>query len=134
MENEALLKEVTARAQVWLGEGYDQETRNAVQAMLDNEDKTELIESFYRDLEFGTGGLRGIIAHEYHRIDEEEIFNIIKVDQSPLLLTTGTENIKFKIVEIPKDEKTVWENIGEYAARFAMSPRNVSVRKHKIIY
>ena len=32
-------------------------------------------------------GLRGIIAHEYHRIDEEEIFNIIKVDQSPLLLT-----------------------------------------------
>ena len=44
------------------------------------------------------------------------------------ILTTGTENIKFKIVEIPKDEKTVWENIGEYAARFAMSPRNVSVR------
>ena len=30
-------------------------------------------------------GLRDIIAHEYHRIDEEEIFNIIKVDQSPLL-------------------------------------------------
>ena len=69
MENEALLKEVTARAQVWLGEGYDQETRNAVQAMLDNEDKTELIESFYRDLEFGTGGLRGIMGAGTNRMN-----------------------------------------------------------------
>ena len=69
MENEALLKEVTARAQEWLGEGYDQETRNAVQAMLDNEDKTELIESFYRDLEFGTGGLRGIMGAGTNRMN-----------------------------------------------------------------
>ena len=69
MENEALLKEVTARAQVWLGEGYDQETRAAVQAMLDNEDKTELIESFYRDLEFGTGGLRGIMGAGTNRMN-----------------------------------------------------------------
>ena len=44
MQNEELLKEVTARAQVWLGAGYDEETRAAVQAMLDNPDKTELIE------------------------------------------------------------------------------------------
>ena len=69
MENDALLNEVIARAQVWLGEGYDQETRNAVQAMLDNEDKTELIESFYRDLEFGTGGLRGIMGAGTNRMN-----------------------------------------------------------------
>ena len=69
MENEALLKEVTARAQVWLGEGYDQETRATVQAMLDNPDKTELIESFYRDLEFGTGGLRGIMGAGTNRMN-----------------------------------------------------------------
>ncbi len=69
MENEALLKEVTARAQVWLGEGYDAETRAAVQAMLDNPDKTELIESFYRDLEFGTGGLRGIMGAGTNRMN-----------------------------------------------------------------
>ena len=69
MENEALLKEVTARAQVWLGEGYDQETRDAVQAMLNNPDKTELIESFYRDLEFGTGGLRGIMGAGTNRMN-----------------------------------------------------------------
>ena len=69
MENEALLKEVTARAQVWLGAGYDEETRAAVQAMLDNPDKTELIESFYRDLEFGTGGLRGIMGAGTNRMN-----------------------------------------------------------------
>lgn len=69
MENQELLKEVTARAQVWLGAGYDEETRKAVQAMLDNPDKTELIESFYRDLEFGTGGLRGIMGAGTNRMN-----------------------------------------------------------------
>lgn len=69
MENEALLKEVTAKAQVWLGEGYDEETRAAVKAMLDNPDHTELIESFYRDLEFGTGGLRGIMGAGSNRMN-----------------------------------------------------------------
>ena len=54
MENEQLLKEVTAKAQVWLGDGYDEETRTEVKRMLDADDKTELIESFYKDLEFGT--------------------------------------------------------------------------------
>ena len=54
MENESLLKEVVAKAQTWLGKEYDEETRSDVQRMLDAEDKTELIESFYKDLEFGT--------------------------------------------------------------------------------
>ena len=58
MQNDELLKQVTERAQVWLGEGYDAETRAEVQRLLEQEDKTELIDAFYRDLEFGTGGLR----------------------------------------------------------------------------
>ena len=70
MENEALLKEVTAKAQVWLGEGYDAETRAEVQRMLDNEDKTDLIEAFYKDLEFGTGGLRGIMGVGTNRMNK----------------------------------------------------------------
>lgn len=69
MENEELLKSVTAKAQVWLGEGYDAETRAEVKRMLDAEDKTELIESFYRDLEFGTGGLRGIMGVGSNRMN-----------------------------------------------------------------
>ncbi len=69
MDNDALLKEVTAKAQAWLSEYYDAETRAEVQRMLDNEDKTELIESFYRDLEFGTGGLRGIMGVGSNRMN-----------------------------------------------------------------
>lgn len=70
MENQELLKQVTEKAQVWLGAGYDEETRAEVQAMLDAEDKTLLIESFYRDLEFGTGGLRGIMGAGSNRMNK----------------------------------------------------------------
>lgn len=69
MENEELLKSVTEKAQEWLGEAYDAETRAEVKRMLDADDKTELIESFYRDLEFGTGGLRGIMGAGCNRMN-----------------------------------------------------------------
>ncbi len=69
MGNEDLLQQVIAKAQVWLGEGYDEETKAAVRAMLDNEDKTDLIEAFYKDLEFGTGGLRGIMGVGTNRMN-----------------------------------------------------------------
>lgn len=70
MENQSqLLKEVTEKAQQWLSDTYDAETRAAVQAMLDDEDKTLLIESFYKDLEFGTGGLRGIMGAGSNRMN-----------------------------------------------------------------
>ncbi len=69
MNDEKLLNEVTARAQAWLGRGYDAETQSEVKRMLDNDDKTELIESFYKDLEFGTGGLRGIMGAGTNRMN-----------------------------------------------------------------
>ena len=69
MFDEKLLQEVTAKAQSWLSEGYDEQTRAEVQAMLDNEDKTDLVESFYKTLEFGTGGLRGIMGAGCNRMN-----------------------------------------------------------------
>ena len=69
MENTDLIKNVTEKAQVWLSDLYDAETRAEVQRMLDAEDKTELIESFYKDLEFGTGGLRGIMGAGSNRMN-----------------------------------------------------------------
>ncbi len=69
MIDEKLLNEVTEKAKIWLGEGYDSETKAEVQGMLDNEDKTDLIESFYKDLEFGTGGLRGIMGAGTNRMN-----------------------------------------------------------------
>ncbi len=61
--------EVIKRAKKWLSEAYDEETRNAVQHMLDNEPQ-ELTDSFYKDLEFGTGGLRGIMGAGTNRMNK----------------------------------------------------------------
>ncbi|MDD3079039.1 MAG: phospho-sugar mutase [Paludibacter sp.] len=69
MDNSTLLNEVIARAQVWLDGNYNEETKAEVKRMMDAEDKTELIESFYRDLEFGTGGLRGIMGAGTNRMN-----------------------------------------------------------------
>ena len=67
--NEELIAQCEAKAKQWLTPDFDEDTRDAVQAMLDNPDKTELIESFYRDLEFGTGGLRGIMGAGTNRMN-----------------------------------------------------------------
>lgn len=69
MEQNELLKQVRAKATAWLAESYDDDTRQQVQSLLDATDTTELIESFYRDLEFGTGGLRGIMGVGSNRMN-----------------------------------------------------------------
>jgi phosphoglucomutase len=69
MESQDLLKTVRSKAQTWLSDGYDPETQATVKAMLENEDTTELVESFYKDLEFGTGGLRGIMGVGSNRMN-----------------------------------------------------------------
>ena len=69
MDNQELIKFVSEKANKWLTPAYDAETQAEVKRMLDNEDKTELIESFYKDLEFGTGGLRGIMGVGSNRMN-----------------------------------------------------------------
>ena len=69
MENSDLLAMVRSKAQGWLSDSYDAETRAEVKRMLDNEDSSELIEAFYKDLEFGTGGLRGIMGVGSNRMN-----------------------------------------------------------------
>jgi phosphoglucomutase len=63
-----LLKEVKIRAQGWLDGNYDFETKKQVKDLLENNEK-ELTETFYRDLEFGTGGLRGIMGVGTNRMN-----------------------------------------------------------------
>lgn len=69
MENQELIKQVTEKAEKWLTPAYDAETQAEVKRMLENPDKTELIDSFYKDLEFGTGGLRGIMGVGSNRMN-----------------------------------------------------------------
>jgi len=71
MENNAqLIAQCEARAKQWLTPAFDEETRKEVQAMLDNPDKTALIDAFYQNLEFGTGGLRGIMGAGTNRMNK----------------------------------------------------------------
>ena len=69
MENNELIKQCTEKAQTWLTAAYDAETQAEVKAMLENPDKTDLIDAFYKDLEFGTGGLRGIMGAGSNRMN-----------------------------------------------------------------
>ena len=59
---------VKERAEKWLSDSYDEETRKKVKQLIDNDPK-ELTESFYKDLEFGTGGLRGIMGIGTNRMN-----------------------------------------------------------------
>ncbi len=67
--NKEVIEAVKLRATEWLTDVYDQATQLEVRRMLNNEDPTELIDSFYRDLEFGTGGLRGIMGAGTNRMN-----------------------------------------------------------------
>lgn len=70
MENQELITQCATVAQQWLDSPiYDEATKQEVKAMLEAEDKTPLIDSFYRTLEFGTGGLRGIMGAGTNRMN-----------------------------------------------------------------
>lgn len=69
MVTNELLQKVRAKAESWLSPQYDEATRKEVQALLDNPDTTELVDAFYKDLEFGTGGLRGIMGAGSNRMN-----------------------------------------------------------------
>lgn len=108
--DDKLLAQVTEKANKWLGAEYDEETRAAVKAMLENEDKTELIESFYKDLEFGTGGLRGIMGAGSNRM------NIYTVGAA----TQGLSNyLKIAFADLPEIKVVVGHDVRNNSRKFA---------------
>ena len=66
MEN--VTPEIIKKAEVWLSEKYDENTRKQVQELINN-NPSELLESFHKNLEFGTGGLRGIMGVGTNRMN-----------------------------------------------------------------
>lgn len=70
MENNAqLIAQCEAKAEQWLAPEFDEQTRKEVKELMGNTDKTGLIDAFYKDLEFGTGGLRGIMGAGSNRMN-----------------------------------------------------------------
>jgi len=70
---ESLDKDIQKKIEDWLSPSYDEETRKAVQDLINNNEETELTDSFYRYLEFGTGGLRGIMGVGSNRMNKYTI-------------------------------------------------------------
>lgn len=69
MKTNEIPADVLQKANEWLNGNYDEKTKAEVRQLLDNEDKSALIDAFYRDLEFGTGGLRGIMGAGSNRMN-----------------------------------------------------------------
>ena len=101
---------VRSKAQGWLSESYDAETRAEVKRMLDNEDPSELIEAFYKDLEFGTGGLRGIMGVGSNRM------NIYTVGAA----TQGLSNyLKKEFSKLPQIKVVIGHDCRNNSRKFA---------------
>ncbi len=117
MENNAeLLKTVTDKASVWLSDGYDEDTRREVKRMLEADDKTELIESFYKDLEFGTGGLRGIMGAGSNRMNRYTVG----------AATQGLANyLKEAFADLPQISVAVGHDVRNHSREFAEIVANV---------
>ncbi|MCR9253433.1 MAG: phospho-sugar mutase [bacterium] len=62
--------EIINKAKSWLSSSIDDDTRQTIEQMLNNNDDSELVECFYKDLEFGTGGLRGIMGVGSNRMNK----------------------------------------------------------------
>lgn len=70
MEEKNMLQQVRERAQEWLSPTYDEKTREEVRQLLDADDSSKLVDAFYKHLEFGTGGLRGIMGVGTNRMNK----------------------------------------------------------------
>lgn len=77
MSNTEILEVVKKRAAEWLSSKYDENTKKEVERLLKFDEK-ELIDAFYRELEFGTGGLRGIMGVGSNRMN---IYTVAKATQ-----------------------------------------------------
>ena len=116
MENQELIKQVTGESRKWLTPAYDAETQAEVKRMLENEDKTELIEAFYKDLEFGTGGLRGIMGVGSNRM------NIYTVGAA----TQGLSNyLKKNFKDLPQISVVVGHDCRNNSRLFAETSANI---------
>lgn len=116
MDNQELLKSVKEKAMVWLSDQYDEATRAEVKQMLEAEDPTQLIESFYKDLEFGTGGLRGIMGAGSNRM------NIYTVGAA----TQGLANyLKEAFPDMPQISVAVGHDVRNNSRKFAEIVANI---------
>jgi phosphoglucomutase len=88
---------VLVKVNEWLNGNYDEATKVAIQQMVDNEDVTNLTDAFYKDLEFGTGGLRGIMGVGSNRVNKYTLGKATQGFSNYLLAKYPDEAVKVVI-------------------------------------
>ena len=101
---------VLQRAKAWTQIPFDKETREAVQQMLEN-NPAEAEESFYRDLEFGTGGLRGIMGHGTNRMNRYTVGMATQGLANYLRKCFPSEHIKAAIAYDCRNNNTLFADV-----------------------
>lgn len=104
--------ELEAKAKGWIdSQQVDGETKRAIEAMMQNVDKTELTESFYKDLEFGTGGLRGIMGIGSNRMNKYTVGMATQGLANYLKNTFNDESIKVAIAHDSRNNSRYFAEI-----------------------
>lgn len=95
----------------WLNGNYDQQTKEEIQKLIDSEASTELVDAFYRSLEFGTGGLRGIMGAGSNRINKYTIGTATQGLSNYLLKKYPGEQIKVAIAHDSRNQSDFFAKI-----------------------
>jgi len=95
----------------WLSGNYDQQTKDEIQQLIDREASTELTDAFYRSLEFGTGGLRGIMGAGSNRINKYTIGTATQGLSNYLLKKYPGEQIKVAIAHDSRNNSDYFAGI-----------------------
>jgi phosphoglucomutase len=102
---------VLEKINTWLQGSYDSETKSDVQKLLDQQSYTELTDSFYRNLEFGTGGLRGLMGNGSNRINKYTIGTATQGLSNYLLKKYPGEKIKVAVAHDSRNNSDLFAKI-----------------------
>ncbi|WP_302280337.1 phospho-sugar mutase [Brachyspira pilosicoli] len=115
-------KNVQDRINSWLNGPYDEETKKEIKALLDSGNEKELTDAFYRDLEFGTGGLRGIMGVGTNRMNKYTV-GVATQGLANYILKQGGSNYKVAIGYDSRNNSDVFSK----AAAEILSSNGISV-------
>jgi phosphoglucomutase len=102
---------ILQKANSWLEGNYDADVKAQIQKLIDDKAYTELTDSFYRDLEFGTGGLRGIMGPGSNRINKYTIGSATQGLANYLKKTYPGEKIKVAIAHDSRNNADLFSTI-----------------------
>lgn len=111
MQNLSLEPSVQSRVNAWLSGKYDDATKAEIQQLIDEKNTTELTDAFYRDLEFGTGGLRGIMGAGSNRVNKYTLGAATQGLSNYLLKLYPNEQIKVVIAHDNRNNSSVFAKV-----------------------